>query len=272
MSGPEFIPLPPDWMTDAEGYGRKVHSSAIAGWLFGRNQRIALRWMRPRSGETWLDLGCGPGNLFPSLHATGARIIGVDIRDWMIDAATGVLRRLDPGHERAHRAIRADARGLREVDTASVDGVVSLETLEHVLPLEPALEEIHRILRPRGKLVYSVPVEFGTALLAREVARRVLGFESDGYSLRELVAIGILGRTGAYQVQREGPDPPVMRRGEGFARHKYFDCRRLRRSLSVLFEIERETWAPFGVRGPWAVSHVVQARRREVRPVRNARD
>jgi ubiquinone/menaquinone biosynthesis C-methylase UbiE len=45
----------------------------------------------------------------------------------------------------------------------SFDIIISFYSLEHLYPLEPFIEEMHRVLKPKGKLVGAIPSEGGLA-------------------------------------------------------------------------------------------------------------
>jgi len=100
---------------------------------------------------TVLDLGCSSGHLLVDLRAAlpDAGLIGVDL------VASGLrkARRQVPDA----RLLLADACAL-PLASASVDGAVSANLLEHVPDDERALAEIFRVLRPGARAVIVVPV------------------------------------------------------------------------------------------------------------------
>jgi ubiquinone/menaquinone biosynthesis C-methylase UbiE len=100
------------------------------------------------SGLVVLDVASGAGFGLEMLRQAGACAIGVDY-----DAGTlaDVRRRL-----RASRLVRGDATCLPLKD-ASIDLVVSFETIEHVPDAEALVLEIRRVLKPGGRLVLSTP-------------------------------------------------------------------------------------------------------------------
>lgn len=84
----------------------------------------------------------------------------------VVNIGCGVLRRFEK--ECPGRYLATDIRALPHVDFAadaaalpladrSVDAVVALELLEHVLHPRAVLEEIARVLRPGGRVIISVP-------------------------------------------------------------------------------------------------------------------
>jgi hypothetical protein len=83
------------------------------------------------------------------------------------DPAPGVRARAEKlGYEYLPIDIRA-RRGIRQEDVtalsfadASIAGVISLDTLEHVEGYEAALREFHRVLVPGGVAIVHVPVYF----------------------------------------------------------------------------------------------------------------
>ena len=98
-----------------------------------------------------LDIACGEGYGSAILAKTARSVVGVDIAEQAVDHARrayGDLRGL------RFAAGRADAIPLPD---ASVDVVVSFETIEHHDRHEEMLAEIHRVLRPGGRLVISSP-------------------------------------------------------------------------------------------------------------------
>ena len=96
-------------------------------------------------GQIVLDAGCGTGRYLRELGDRGARVIGIDLSPAMLDRARGLTRRL----------ARADLRAL-PFDAMSIDLVVCGLALGDVAELELALSEIARVLRPGGRVIYSV--------------------------------------------------------------------------------------------------------------------
>jgi SAM-dependent methyltransferase len=100
------------------------------------------------SGRRTLDVACGAGFGLEMLLAAGARAIGLDLGA----AALAEARRAQPGAQ----LVRADALRLPFAD-ASVEAVVSMETIEHVPDAATLVSEFRRILVPDGTLVVSTP-------------------------------------------------------------------------------------------------------------------
>lgn len=94
-----------------------------------------------------LDLGCGDG-VFGRVLFDEPVDLGIDAssHELAIARAAGCYRLL----------LRADGAALPCAD-ASIETVVSNGVLEHVEQLPSALREIQRVLRPGGRLVFSVP-------------------------------------------------------------------------------------------------------------------
>ncbi len=101
------------------------------------------------SGRRVLDIACGVGFGLAMLHQAGARVVGMDLDAAALAAAAQAV----PGPA---RLARSDAARLPLRD-ASMDVVVSFETLEHVPDAAAAVSEFRRILRPSGLLVLSTP-------------------------------------------------------------------------------------------------------------------
>ena len=107
-----------------------------------------------RSGETVLDLACGPATqlglvarLNPETH-----FIGLDFSAEMLDKARAYVEELDLNNVELCHGNMTD---LRDFDDNSVDVVVSTMSLHHlpdVEHLEATFAEIRRILKPSGGL------------------------------------------------------------------------------------------------------------------------
>jgi len=89
-----------------------------------------------------LDLGCGSGRHVGPLAARGAKVVALDLAPSAVDGAIATLT--------------ADGRRLPFRDGA-FDLVIASEVLEHVRAPAPIVAEARRVLRPRGRLVVSVP-------------------------------------------------------------------------------------------------------------------
>ena len=126
------------WTTAAHG---QIEIEHLHRYLLARD------WCR---GKDVLDIACGEGYGTALLAQTARRVIGIDI-----DIATVVHAAAQYARPNL-RYIAGDARGI-PLAAASVDIVVSFETLEHFSEQEAFLAEIRRIMRPDGVLVISTP-------------------------------------------------------------------------------------------------------------------
>jgi SAM-dependent methyltransferase len=108
--------------------------------------RFACQQFRP--GQRVLDVACGSGFGMAMLADAQLRPIGVDY-----DLATlAQVHQAQPCASLLH----ADAARL-PLRTASLDHVVSFETIEHVPDARGLVAEIRRVLKPGGTLVLSTP-------------------------------------------------------------------------------------------------------------------
>jgi ubiquinone/menaquinone biosynthesis C-methylase UbiE len=116
-------------------------------WAWRRRRALLLREVNP--GERVLDVGCGAGRFVAALRDAGADPVGVELAE----AALQRARRNVPG---------ADLRlvapgGSLPLGHGEVDLVWCSEVLEHVPDTIAFLTEVRRVLRPRGRLLLTVP-------------------------------------------------------------------------------------------------------------------
>lgn len=103
-----------------------------------------------RSGERVLDAGCGTGGLALRLaRDTGARVKGVTISRYEVGRARERARSEPEAPE--VEFLWGDFSCLPFVD-ASFDAVVALESLQNALDLDRVTAELHRVLRPGGRI------------------------------------------------------------------------------------------------------------------------
>ncbi|WP_342710559.1 class I SAM-dependent methyltransferase [Bradyrhizobium sp. B124] len=106
-------------------------------------------------GQRWLDAGCGTGTLSRLLAARGCDVTGVDASSEMIAAARGRPADGTPAERLTFRQIPTIA-SLPFADR-SFDGVLCASVLEYVPDVAQCLAQIHRVLRPGGLLLLSIP-------------------------------------------------------------------------------------------------------------------
>jgi SAM-dependent methyltransferase len=153
-----------------------------------------------------LDVGCGSNLKYDlTLADLGIQIVAVDFSSSFLELA--------PRHPRVELRL-ADAASL-PFEQASFDGVICSEVAEHVPDDRAVVNEIARVLRPGGLLVFTVPILWNLARLTDMVRRRSFHVEMMEGHLRE------------------------------YSR---------RQALALLrphFEVERVLPVPFGWRGPF---------------------
>jgi len=117
------------------------------------------------------------------------------------------------------------------------DVISAFEVCEHLTDAETEqfLSNAQHSIKAHGKLIVSVPIMVGGALLLKELNRSILFRRLSDYSVSDLLA-GLLGRT----VERPTNRGPT---------HKGFDFRWLREKLRERFIIEDEILSPLPL--PW---------------------
>ena len=113
-------------------------------------KRRLLRLSAIRPGEHALDLCCGTGDIALALRARGAEVVGVDFSAPMLDVARQRASR-DPV-SKAVTFEQGDALRLRFPDE-SFDVVTISYGLRNLADIPRGLSEMHRVLRPGGRLL-----------------------------------------------------------------------------------------------------------------------
>lgn len=115
-----------------------------------RRRALVRKALAARPRERIIDVGCGPGffvaELLEEVGPEGS-VLGVDTADAML----GMAAKRCEGHANASFA-KADATSLPAAD-GSFNAAVTVQVMEYVPDVGAALAEIHRVLRPGGRVV-----------------------------------------------------------------------------------------------------------------------
>ena len=136
----------------------------------GRHSRRILRYLRPRSSDALLEIGCGRGWLTQRMQELCPATYGIDVNPKSI------------AHGVAENLATMDAVDLRFEDE-QFDHVYSFHAIEHIVDAGEAIDEMQRVLVPGGRILLVYPAEpirglyampgawigFGNPFLAREL-------------------------------------------------------------------------------------------------------
>ncbi len=196
-------------------------NTLLSGGLHLLWKRAAVRVVALQPGRVALDVCCGTGDILLHLaRVAGPRghAIGVDFAPGMLKVAR---KRLVTAHVQGRVALLcADAETLPLSDNL-VDGATMAFGLRNVTQPPLALAELHRVMRPGGRLVI---LEFG------QPRARLLRTIYDAYSRAIIPRLGgwLSGRPDAYQYLhdsiRQWPDPEhlgELLRNAGFEHVRY---------------------------------------------------
>ena len=108
-------------------------------WLGGKDLYADLQRFLPTLAGRVLDVGCGNKPYAVWLNSAKVEHIGIDVYPGsQVDIV------VKPGES-------------WPLETSSFDAVLCTQVLEHVANLNEALSEIHRVLKPNGILVVTIP-------------------------------------------------------------------------------------------------------------------
>ena len=145
-------------------YNELAWTYDIVSWLVSLGQwrqwqASALPFL---SGKVVLELAHGPGHMLLELERNGYDVVGLDLSPYMTRIAARKLRRNDS----AVAILRARAQQIPFI-ASSFDSV--LATFPTPFILDPAaIEELHRVTRPDGRVVIITQAQFtGSGLIVR---------------------------------------------------------------------------------------------------------
>lgn len=151
--------LPPElyteeyFLTACEGYEEWI---ATEGEHLSRRLAAAFELASVEPGMQILDVGCGRGEIVRHCARLGADAYGIDYAPVAVRMTRDLL---DEGNSNGVQpgqmsVSRADAKHL-PFKTASFDRVLMFDVVEHLYPweLHEAFVEIHRVLKPDGRLI-----------------------------------------------------------------------------------------------------------------------
>jgi 2-polyprenyl-6-hydroxyphenyl methylase / 3-demethylubiquinone-9 3-methyltransferase len=121
-----------------------------------------------------LDVGCGGGILSESMARSGARVLGIDLSQAVLDVAE--LHALESKISVEYKAIAAEE--LAAAQPACFDLVTCMEMLEHVPDPAAMLGALAQLVRPGGDVMVSTlnrkPLAFAVAIIGAEYIARLL--------------------------------------------------------------------------------------------------
>lgn len=125
-------------------------------------------------GARVLDVGCGGGILSEAMAIRGARVLGIDLSQAVLDVAE--LHALEGKVPVQYRAIAAEE--LAAAEPSSFDLVTCMEMLEHVPDPAAILSALATLVRPGGNVIVSTlnrkPQAFAVAIIGAEYIARAL--------------------------------------------------------------------------------------------------
>jgi ubiquinone/menaquinone biosynthesis C-methylase UbiE len=143
----------------------RMHALETNYWWFVGRRRLVAHLLKATlkkvpaspSGPVLIDIGCGTGANLPVLRETlgkKGRVFGLDFSPHALKFASAYLN--NHLHVEGVSLSQGDALALPLADECA-DVVTMMDVLEHLSDDDLALQEVHRILKPGGALVLTVP-------------------------------------------------------------------------------------------------------------------
>ena len=132
----------------SDTYEKDIDNGSPYNTMYERPAMMG-RFPERLDGMAVLDAGCAAGWYSETLADRGANVTGIDLSEEMIDAA----------NKRAGNKAEFLTHDLTEqlpFGNRSFDWIISSLTLHYVENWDPVFAEFHRVLKPGGRLLYSV--------------------------------------------------------------------------------------------------------------------
>lgn len=151
-----------------EAFGEDIGQNS---WLTASELAAFLSWLNLSSGQTILDVACGSGG--PALRmaaSTGCSVVGIDFHELAISTAKLIASRRKPKDRAEFHLL--DATQALPFPDASFDAIICIDAINHFPNRRSVIAEWTRLLKPRGRLLFTDPVTVTGALTNTEVSVR----------------------------------------------------------------------------------------------------
>jgi len=148
-----MLPSSKDYVKDDSHDPLRFYYYPVLGPLYRKRVEMSLDLLP--GGDAVLEVGFGSGVSLPSLNTKYKELHGIDLK-----SDCGSVK--DCFSKRGIQANLIDGSVTQmPYEDEKFDAVFLVSILEHLLPqdLQSAFQEIRRVLRPGGVVVYGVPVE-----------------------------------------------------------------------------------------------------------------
>lgn len=120
----------------------------VRGWPRNRTEAIIAMGGR---GDTILDIGCGNGYLLYQFRNSYEKLVGLEYSPQRLSQAKINLAEFN------FVPLNGSAENMNQIESNSMDRVISADTIEHIPDVYLAAKEMYRVLKPGGLLVINTP-------------------------------------------------------------------------------------------------------------------
>ncbi len=147
-----------EWETAYLDFYYNTQKKSVGAVVNDAGYRVMNRLIM--SGKKVLEVGPGDIDHIKYWRGHPSQLVIADIKQEMLDRSTVKLKHGKVNYKTQLLPTKTTALPFAD-DT--FDLVVTFYSLEHLFPLKTHLKEIHRVLKPGGKLVGAIPSEGGLA-------------------------------------------------------------------------------------------------------------
>ena len=128
--------------------------------LFNLSWKITVRaiinTLDMKNGESILEAGCGWGRVLGGIkyYLPQVSIEGIELVDTLVQKANSLIEHYR--YDNAH-AVQGDILDMSRYASNTYDAVYSPRVLHYIVDKENALRNLHRVLKPCGRIMISIP-------------------------------------------------------------------------------------------------------------------